>query len=90
MANIKSAKKRIKVAAKKTAKNKKIKNDLKAIMKDFDAAIAAGDVETAEAKRTEAEKQLMKAARKSTISKQSASHHVSHVTKRLNALKEAK
>ena len=90
MANIKSAKKRVKVTAKKTAINRRIKDDLKAIMKSFDKAIAAGDIEKAEELRATAEKKFMKAAAHHTISKQAASHKVSHVTKRLAAAKAAK
>ena len=87
MANIKSAKKRVKVIDKKTAQNRRIKEDLKKVMKDYDAAIAAGDLEAAAEKRTVAEKKLMKAAAKHTISKQAASRHVSQITKKLNAAK---
>ena len=48
MANIKSAKKRIKVINKKTARNKDIKSALKSQLKKFDAAVEANEnVETA-------------------------------------------
>ena len=90
MANIKSAKKRVKVTAKKTAQNRVIKDDLKAVIKEFDAAIAAKDLDTAAEKRTAVEKQLKKAATKHIISKQVASRHVSQVTKKLNAAKAGK
>ena len=90
MPNIKSAKKRVKVTAKKTAQNRVIKDDLKAVMKEFDAAIAAKDFDTAAEKRTAAEKQLKKAATKHIISKQAASRHISQVTKKLNAAKAGK
>ena len=43
MANIKSAKKRIKVIETKTLRNKMIKSKLKTIIKKFDAAVASGD-----------------------------------------------
>lgn len=90
MANIKSAKKRVKVTAKKTAQNRVIKDALKAVTKEFDAAIAAKDLETAEAKRTAVEKQLNKAATKHVISKQAASRHVSQITRKLNNAKAGK
>ena len=61
MANIKSAKKRIRVIDKKTARNRRIKNHLKAVLKSFDAALEAGDMETAKAKLALAEKKLMQA-----------------------------
>ena len=59
MANIKSAKKRIRVIDKKTARNRRVKGHLKAILKAYDAALEAGDMETAKEKLTLAEKKLM-------------------------------
>ena len=47
MANIKSAKKRIKVINKKTAQNRRVKENLKSVLKDYDRALAAGDLEAA-------------------------------------------
>ena len=47
MANIKSAKKRIRVIDKKTARNRRIKNHLKAVLKAFEAAMAEGNLEAA-------------------------------------------
>ena len=90
MANIKSAKKRIRVIDKKTARNKRIKNHLKEVLKSFDAAIEAGNLEQAAEKLTLAEKKLMQAAAKHTISKNAASRKVSRLTKRFNAAKAAK
>ena len=43
MPNIKSAKKRVKVIDKKTARNKSIKSALKTELKKFDEAVAAND-----------------------------------------------
>ena len=90
MANIKSAKKRVKVTEKKTAINRRIKDELKAILKSYDKAIEAEDIAKAEELRDTAEKKFMKAAAHHTISKQAASHKVSQVTKKLNAAKAAK
>ena len=90
MANIKSAKKRIKVIDRKTAQNRRIKNNVKLALKAFDQAVAEGDMEAPAEKRTAAEKTLKKAASKHTISKQSANHKVSQITKRFNAAKAAK
>ncbi|QAT42645.1 30S ribosomal protein S20 [Aminipila luticellarii] len=84
MANIKSAKKRILVINKKSARNRRIKSHLKAILKNFDAAIASGDMDTAKEKLTLAEKKLMQAAAKHTIHKNAASRKVSRLTKRFN------
>lgn len=90
MANIKSAKKRIRVIDKKTARNRRIKNHLKVVLKNFDKAIEEGDFETAQEKLKLAEKKLKQAAAKHTISKNAASRKVSRLAKRFNAAKAAK
>ena len=84
MANIKSAKKRITVIQNKTAVNRRVKNNLKAILKAFDKAIATGDLATAKEKLGLAEKKLMKAGAKGTIHKNTASRKVSRLTKAYN------
>lgn len=89
MANIKSAKKRIKVIDKKTARNRRIKAHLKAILKSFETALAAGDLEAAETQLKLAEKKLMQAASKGTIHKNAASRKVARITKRFNKAKNA-
>lgn len=87
MANIKSAQKRIGVIKKKTLKNRRIKNNLKSILKSFDKALAAGDFDTAKEKLALAEKKLMKAASKNVIHKNAASRKVSRLTKAFNKAK---
>ena len=87
MANIKSAKKRIRVIDKKTARNRRVKAHLKEVLKDFDAAIEAGDMDTAAEKLTLAEKKLKQAVAKHTIHKNAASRKVSRLTKRFNQAK---
>ena len=84
MANIKSAKKRIRVIDKKTARNRRIKNHLKAVLKNFDAAMAEGNFDVAQEKLRLAEKKLMQAAAKHTIHKNAASRKVSRLAKRFN------
>ena len=90
MANIKSAKKRISVIEKNTAKNKRVKTHLKNVLKDFDKALLAKDYDKAEETLRLAEKKLMQAASKNTISKNSASRKVSRLTKKLNEAKASK
>jgi len=87
MANIKSAKKRILVINKKTARNRRVKSHLKAIIKNFDAAVAASDFDKAKEKLVLAEKRLMQAASKGTIHKNTASRKVSRLTKKFNQAK---
>ena len=90
MANIKSEKKRILVINKKTARNRRVKEHIKAVLKEFDAAMAAGDMDQAAEKLTLAEKKLMQGAAKGSIEKHAASRKVSRLTKRFNAAKAAK
>ncbi len=84
MANIKSAKKRISVIDKKTARNRRIKNHLKTILRNLDLAIEAGDKAQAEEKLKLAEKKLMQAAAKNTLHKNAASRKVSRLYKKFN------
>lgn len=84
MANIKSAKKRIKVIDKKTARNRRIKGHLKAVLRNYDEALEAGDMALAKEKLALAEKKLMQAASKGTIHKNTASRKVSRLAKRFN------
>ena len=86
MANIKSAKKRIRVIDKKTARNRRVKGHLKDVLKSFDAAITAGDMEQAKADLALAEKKLMQAAAKGKIHKNAASRKVSRLALAVNKL----
>ena len=90
MANIKSAKKRIKVIDKKTARNKRVKDHVKETLKAFDKAMEAGDMEVAAEKLALSEKKFMQAAATGTLNKKAASRKVSRLTKRFNAAKSAK
>ncbi len=84
MANIKSAKKRVRVIDKKTARNRRVIGHLKAVLKNFEAALSEGNMDLAKEKFTLAEKKLMQAAAKHTISKNAASRKVSRLAKKLN------
>ncbi len=90
MANIKSAKKRIKVIDKKTARNRRVKDHVKAALREFEDAMTQGELDQAAEKLTVAEKKLMQAASKGSINKHAASRKVSRITKRFNAAKAAK
>ncbi len=86
MANIKSAKKRIKVIQAKTLQNKMFKTQLKTEIKKYEAALAAGDVELAQATYKAATKKIDQAAARGIIHKNAAAHKKSQFTKKLNAL----
>ncbi len=87
MANIKSAKKRIKVIDKKTARNIRVKNHIKEAEKAFLAAVDNGDVEEAKKAFQHAEKKLMQAAAKGTYHKNTVSRKIGRFEKKLNAIK---
>ena len=86
MANIKSAKKRIRVIDKKTARNTRVKNHIKEAEKAFLAAVESGDVEEAKKAFQHAEKKLMQAAAKGTFHKNTVSRKIGRFERKLNAL----
>ena len=86
MANIKSAKKRIRVIDKKTARNTRVKNHIKEAEKAFLAAVESGDAEEANKAFRHVEKKLMQAAAKGTFHKNTVSRKISRFESKLNAL----
>ena len=90
MANIKSAKKRIRVIEKKTARNSRIKNHVKEAEKAFLAEIKAGNVAGAEKAFKAVEKKLMQAAAKGTFHKNTVSRTIGRFENKLNAIKSGK
>lgn len=85
MANIKSAKKRIKVNATKTMQNKATKSNLKSVLKDAEAAIE-NKADNTEAAITLAIKKVDQAAAKGLLHKNLASRRKSSLTRKLNAI----
>jgi small subunit ribosomal protein S20 len=86
MANIKSAKKRIRVIEKKTLMNRMVKSALKTTIKKFEAAVLNGNSEEAKVTYVAAVKALDMAASKGVIHKNNASRKKSRLASRLNAL----
>ncbi len=86
MPNIKSAKKRVKVIAAKTAQNKSIKSNLKTVLKSADAACAQKAENSEEAIRL-AMKKVDQAAAKNIIHKNAAARKKSQLAKKLNTTK---
>lgn len=86
MANIKSAKKRIKITATKTLRNKMIKSALKTSIKKFETAVEAKNVEEAKVLYTAAAKSLDMAANKGIIHKNMAARKKSRLASKLNAM----
>ena len=72
LANIKSAKKRVKVANAKNLRNRMVKSSVKTAVKRFNAATAAGEKETAQALFNRTASIVDKAAAKGVIHKNAA------------------
>ncbi|MBQ9233668.1 MAG: 30S ribosomal protein S20 [Lachnospiraceae bacterium] len=86
LANIKSAKKRIKVIETKTMRNKAIKSKVKTMIKKVDAAIEAKDKAAAEDALKVAISEINKAASKGIYHKNNAARKVSRLTLAVNRL----
>ena len=87
MPNIKSAIKRVSVIEKKTARNNMIKSGYRTAVKNFEAAVAEGDVKKAETLFSEATKKIDQACTKGVIVKNTAARKKSNLAKKLNAMK---
>jgi small subunit ribosomal protein S20 len=86
MPNIKSAIKRVSVIEKKTLKNNMIKSGYRTAVKNFEAAVAEGDVKKAESLFSEATKKIDQACTKGVIVKNTAARKKSNLAKKLNAM----
>ena len=86
MANIKSAKKRIKVIEKRTALNRARKSQIKTAIRKFEEAVAAGNREEAVARFQYAQKRISQVASKGTIHKNAAARKVAKLAQKLNGM----
>ena len=86
MPNIKSASKRVLLSQKAAAKNKAAKSLLKTNIKKFDAAVSAGERESAENAYKVAVKTVDRAATKGLIHKNKAARRKSTLTLKLNGM----
>lgn len=86
MANIKSAKKRILVAATRTERNKAIRSKCKTAVKKVEAAIAAKDKAAAEAAYKNAVSTLSSAASKGVYHQKTVSRKVARLALAINKI----
>lgn len=86
MANIKSAKKRIKVTETKTLRNRMVKSALKTAIKKFETAVEANNAEEANTLFVAAAKSLDMAASKGILHKNMAARKKSRLATKLNAM----
>ena len=86
MANIKSAKKRIKVIETKTARNKAIRSTVKTAIKKVNAAIDAKDKAAATEALRAATVEINKATSKGVFHKKNASRKISRLALAVNKI----
>ncbi len=86
MPNIKSAKKRVLVTEKKTARNKAVKSEVKTEVKKFLALVNSGDKAAATAKFPETCSIIDGAVSKGVLKKNTAANKKSGIAKKLNAM----
>lgn len=89
MANIKSAKKRIRQIEKRTAQNRVYRSSARTYVKKTRQAIDEGDLDTAEANAKLAYKALDKAARKNIVHPRNAARRKGRLMKALEAARQA-
>lgn len=86
MANMKKAKKKIKVIAKETVSNNNYEASMKSAMKKVERAVSANDKEQANANLKVAIKAIDKAASKGVATKNFVARNKSRLTKKVNAM----
>ena len=86
MANIKSAKKRVRTSAARAERNKSVKSAVKTSIKKVDAAVAAKDKSSAQEALTAAASSIQKACNKGIYHKNTAARKISRLTRAVNAL----
>lgn len=85
MPNIKSAKKRVKVIATKTAQNRAYNSELKTVIKKANVAVESNSVDKTEAVRA-AVKKIDQACAKGILHKNTAARKKSALVKKLNVV----
>ncbi len=87
MPSHKSAEKRVRVTAKRTAVNKARRSQIRSAIRTVEEALAAGDKKAATVALKAAEPQIMRGVSKGVVHKNTGSRKVSRLTARLKALK---
>ena len=87
MPSHRSAEKRVRVTAKRTAVNKARRSQVRSAIRSVEEALAAGDKKAATEALKAAEPQIMRGVSKGVIHKNTGSRKVSRLTARLKALK---
>ncbi|MCT8999153.1 30S ribosomal protein S20 [Chelativorans intermedius] len=86
MANTTSAKKAVRKIARRTAVNKSRRSRVRSFVRKVEEALAAGDKEAAQNALRAAQPELMRAASKGVLHRNTASRKVSRLSRRVKAL----
>ncbi len=86
MANTKSAKKAIRVIERRAAVNKSRRSRVRTYVRKVDEAIASGDKKTSENALSVAQKEMMRAAQKGVLHKNTASRRISQLAHRVKRI----
>lgn len=84
LANIKSAKKRIKITRYRTALNRSRKSEIKTYIRQFEEALEAGNTDRAQELIKVIDRKLKRASHKNIIHKNAVARQISKLTKKLN------
>lgn len=87
MPSHRSAEKRVRVTAKRTAVNKARRSQIRSAIRSVEEALAAGDKKAATEALKAAEPQIMRGVSKGVIHKNTGSRKVSRLSARLKSLK---
>ena len=86
MANIKSAKKRIRRTARQTEVNRQRRGRLRSFIKKVEEAVASGDKEAANAALREDQPEIMRGAGKGVLHKNTASRKISRLSRSIKRI----
>ena len=86
MANTKSAKKMVRKIERRTAVNMARRSRMRTFIRRVESAIAAGDKDAAQAALKEAQPEIMRAASKGVIHKNTSARKISRLSARVKAL----
>ena len=86
MANTKSAKKMVRKSAARTEINKARRSRMRTFIRRVETALKAGNAEEAQTAFRQAEPEIMRAAQKGVIHKNTASRKISRLAARVRAL----
>ncbi len=86
MANTKSAKKMVRKIARRTTTNKNRRSRMRTFIRKVEEAIAGGDALAAQAALRSAQPEIMRAARKGLLHRNTAARKISRLAIRINRL----